>query len=268
MASRFAAITDVHGNLPALEAVLDDIRRRNVDVVVNLGDHVSGPLWPRETAASLMRQRWTQISGNCDRQVVRRPPSELGASDRFAYEQLTAEQRTWLAVLPDRASPFEDVLLFHGAPDDDDAYLLESVDAHGVRLASYHEIEGRLKGISAPLMLCGHTHHPRCVRVNDALVVNPGSVGLPAYEHDEPSAHVIECGSPHARYAVLERAVRGWIVDLIAVPYDHHAAAARAERNGRPDWVVALRTGFMTPPARFARTSANPGNPGNSQQRA
>ena len=78
-----------------------------------------------------------------------------------------------------------------------------------------------------------------------AILAEPGSVGLPAYEHDAPEEHVMETGAPAARYAVLEHTQRGWQVEQSALPYDHAAAAAKAQRNARPDWERALRVGFM-----------------------
>jgi predicted phosphodiesterase len=67
---RIAVVSDIHGNLPALEAVVADIARRGVDAVVNLGDSLSGPLLPLETAQFLMAQSWTHLAGNHERQVL------------------------------------------------------------------------------------------------------------------------------------------------------------------------------------------------------
>ena len=242
----FAVIADVHGNLPALEAVTADIARRGIDVVVNLGDHASGPLWPHETVAFLMQQPWMQIAGNCDRQIVQQAPAEHGASDRFAFERLSGAQRAWMSERPATARVRDEILAFHGTPTDDASYLLESVVDGGLRVARSAEIEQRLTVAHAALMLCGHSHIPRVVRHGDTLIVNPGSVGLPAYTHDRPEPHVVETASPDARYAVLERGERGWRAQLIAVPYDHRAAADRARDNDRPDWECALRSGYAT----------------------
>jgi len=102
-------------------------------------------------------------------------------------------------------------------------------------------------GLEASLILCGHTHVPRAMQVAAGpLVVNPGSVGLQACDDDQPRPHVIETGSPLARWGIVER--RGdsaWSVQLRATPYDWQAAAARAEANGRGDWADALATGFV-----------------------
>lgn len=240
----FAVIADVHGNLPALEAVAENIARRGIDFVVNLGDHASGPLWPHETVALLRQTSWVQIAGNCDRQIVRQAPAMHGASDRFAFERLSAAQREWLSERPATARVRDEIFAFHGTPTDDASYLLESVVDGHLRVARSAEIEQRLTAERAPVMLCGHSHIPRVVRVGEMLIVNPGSVGLPAYAHDRPEPHLVETGSPDARYAVLERAERGWKAQLVAVPYDHVAAAERARTSDRPDWECALRTGY------------------------
>ena len=97
---RIAVIADIHGNLPALESVLGDIRRRNIDRTINLGDCVSGPLWPREICDLLKARDDLTIRGNHDRSVSGPDPTRMGASDRYAFSQLNQDQRSWLASLP------------------------------------------------------------------------------------------------------------------------------------------------------------------------
>jgi predicted phosphodiesterase len=97
---RFAAIADIHGNLPALEAVLADIARRGADFAVNLGDLVSGPLWPAETAGRLMGLGLPTIRGNCDRQIATFEPQQMGLSDAYARQELRPDHLAWLACLP------------------------------------------------------------------------------------------------------------------------------------------------------------------------
>jgi hypothetical protein len=75
------------------------------------------------------------------------------------------------------------------------------------------------------------------------LLVNPGSVGLPAYADESPHPHAMEAGSPHARYAIVTRSGSNWHVEHHAVVYDWNAAAELASRNHRPDWAAWLRTG-------------------------
>lgn len=87
----------------------------------------------------------------------------------------------------------------------------------------------------ASLVLCGHTHAPRAVQFGRVLVVNPGSIGMPAYTDDNPVPHAIETGAPHARYAVVTRGPDGrWSAELRAVAYDWDQAARQAQANGKP----------------------------------
>jgi putative phosphoesterase len=244
--SIMAVLADIHGNMPALQAVVADLQQRGIDTIVNLGDHASGPLWPHETVAFLMQQPWIQIAGNCDRQLVQQSPETHGASDRYAFERLSAPQKAWLQTLPAHVQLTPDILLCHGTPTNDSLCLLETVERGTVRLARRAEITQRLAGVQASLVLCGHTHTPRLIQVDDRmLVVNPGGVGLPAYMDIEPEPHVMETGSPHARYVLLEQRDSGWHVEFVAVAYDYLTAANQARRNGRLDWEVGLRTGYM-----------------------
>jgi diadenosine tetraphosphatase ApaH/serine/threonine PP2A family protein phosphatase len=134
----------------------------------------------------------------------------------------------------------------HATPDNDvDCYLEDLVDGE-LRPAPLDHVEARSRSCDAPLILCGHSHIPRVVRLRTGqLVVNPGSVGIQAYQGHDPAPHVVEVGSPHARYAILESTPRGWKTDLIAVPYAWDQAAAFAARIGREDWARALATGFV-----------------------
>jgi diadenosine tetraphosphatase ApaH/serine/threonine PP2A family protein phosphatase len=94
------------------------------------------------------------------------------------------------------------------------------------------------------VILCGHTHIQRVMTLDDGrMIMNPGSVGLPAYADDRPHAYRAESGSPHARYAVLSNEGDGWMAELLSVDYDWEQAARDAEANARADWSRALRTG-------------------------
>ena len=254
---KLAVISDIHGNLLALQAVLADIARQGVDQTVNLGDLLSGPLQPAETADLLMTQNFPTIRGNHERQLLAlldRPSGQIDpiTSDGFAATRISAVHVAWLKALPVSLALNDDIWLCHGTPDSDVQYWLESVvpgfergEGQGVRPASPSEVAERLGKEGHPVVLCGHTHVPRQVRCSGVLIVNPGSVGLPAYEDDRPYRHVIENGTPDARYAVLEKTRQGWQVDLRTVPYDHLAQAQLAARNQRADWAHALASGFV-----------------------
>ena len=100
MVMRIAVLADIHGNIPALEAVLDDVSGRGADLIVNLGDCVSGPLWPRETFECLERLKAPTVRGNHDRQVATFDSTKTDASDRFAFLELSEAQRKALGQLP------------------------------------------------------------------------------------------------------------------------------------------------------------------------
>ena len=243
---KIAVLSDIHGNILALEKVIDDIRTRGVDCVFNLGDHVSGPLWPKETIRLLMAQDWMHILGNHDRQLIAQTPGQHGFSDSYAFRQLNDAELDWLRSLPASIETPGEFLLIHGAPSSDTTCLLETVEHGGARLATQAEIVERLGETKSPIVLCGHSHIPRTVQMSeDTLIINPGSVGLPAYDDELPEYHVIETGSSHARYAILEYVNGGWHVEMVALPYEHQKAAAQAHGNGRIDWEIGIRTGFM-----------------------
>jgi predicted phosphodiesterase len=241
---RIAALSDIHGNVWALEAVLDDARRRGADVVVNLGDVLSGPLEPAATADLLMGLGLPTVAGNHERQLLACEGAPGGASDQFAFEHTTEAHRAWLRGLPLTHALSPEMLLFHGTPATDNVYLLEEVGPGGARAAALPFVEAHVREAAQPLLLCGHSHKPRAVAISGGrLVVNPGSVGLQAYDSTWPGPHVIENLSPHARYALCERGPAGWSVEHRCVPYPHGKAAATARRNERDDWARWLESG-------------------------
>lgn len=243
---RIAFVTDIHGNLPALEAVVHDIGRRGVARVVNLGDSLSGPLLPRETARYLMGQDWDQLAGNHERQILSSGPAGRGASDTYARSTLTRAELDWIASLTPMARIDADVYGCHGTPASDIEHLLESIDRNGRRAASRVEVAARCAAVDAGLIVCGHSHVPRMLRLaNGQLVVNPGSVGLQAFDDDLPYPYTVENHSPDARYAIAEEVDGRWIATLVAVPYDFEPMAKLADGRGRPEWAWALRTGEM-----------------------
>ena len=92
---RLAVIADIHGNLRALEAVQTDLHRHAPDLVLNLGDHLSGPLQAAGAADLLMQSNYLSIRGNHDRQLLDRSPEKMGLSDRAAFAQLTGAHRAF-----------------------------------------------------------------------------------------------------------------------------------------------------------------------------
>jgi len=241
---RLAILADIHGNVLALEAVLADLEHRKVDQIVNLGDCVSGPLWPRETVELLMRLDWLTIRGNHDRWMTDWPPEKHYPSDAFAFRALNSAQLAWLRTLLPTRDLDDGIFACHGRPDDDNAYLLENVEGDRLVPARRAQVAERVRAVASRFVLCAHSHIPGAAAVGDMTIINPGSVGLPAYEDPTPPAHVSESGSPRARYAVLQLNSGQGSFEHIAISYDHLAAARRAEENQNPAWAHFLATGY------------------------
>lgn len=240
---RLAVISDIHGNLVALEAVLADIKRRGVDKIVNCGDLCNSPLWPRETFDFLATLDLPTVRGNHDRWMVEVKPEEMSPALRYTYNELGVDRRRALGALPVNLRLDPDILMCHGTPTDDYEYLLEENDNGLLRLAHGDTVQRRLGDVSASLVLCGHSHtQGMALAPSGSLVVNPGSVGCPIFA-DNPKAPLNNCRAPHARYAIVTAGGSGWGVEFFSLVYDWETAARRAEANGRADWAKSYRTG-------------------------
>jgi len=226
---RIAVLADIHANVWALDAVLSDVRRQGADVLFNLGDVLWGPLEPRATFERLQREDvLLTVRGNQDREPC-------GAGDEAAH---------WLQSLPGTAVFEDEIFLCHGTPSSDETYLLEDVSSGRPLLKSDSEIASLLGDVHYPVILSGHTHIPRLVSLaSGQIIVNPGSVGLPAYSDDHPVPHAMETYSPHASYAILTRTASGWDVAFQKVAYDFEEASQAAASRGRKDWARSLATG-------------------------
>lgn len=244
---KFAVLADIHGNSFALQAVLADMHDLGVTMAVNLGDVFSGPLDARGTAALLLDRGFATVRGNHDRNLLQQDPANMGPSDRCAFDQLDPAHFDWLRSLPETLTVFGDVFLCHGTPTNDSRYWLEKVAVDGtVEEAPRHEILEQAEGLEASLILCAHSHIPRFLSLPDGRsILNPGSVGCPAYDDDTPVYHVVQTGTPDASYAIAERQASGWTLAFRTIRYDAARASALAIRNGRPDWGRALATGHL-----------------------
>lgn len=247
---KIAAISDIHSNVYALEAVLADIKKQGVDLIVNLGDILYGPIAPKATYELLRQHDIVTIRGNQDRQIYETSVQEIAANAtmQFIINDLGDEPIQWMRTLPFSYQLTDEVFLCHGTPTDDLVYLLENVKDGSAKARSDAEITKLLGGESSQVILCGHTHIPRTVLTNTGqLILNPGSVGLPAYTDEEPVPHSMENYSPHASYAILENAQGSWSASHIKVSYPHIKAAAEAIKRDRQDWAHFLTTGRKLP---------------------
>jgi putative phosphoesterase len=206
---RVAALYDVHGNLPALEAVLAEVEREGVDEIVFGGDIASGPL-PRETielVTGLPSSRF--VRGNADRLSSPAMSPEWDAARGWVEQQLDEGQIAWLAQLP-FSVVLDDTLYVHATPQDDETVITE--------LTSDERLAEVLAGVDERRVVAGHTHMQLRRQVADVEFVNAGSVGMP-YEPE-----------PGAYWALLDRDQ----VELRRTDYDRQAAAERIRASGHP----------------------------------
>lgn len=175
-----AVLSDVHGVLPVLQAVLAEPDVRAADLVVVTGDHAAGPL-PVTTLEALVAlgDRCLLVRGNADRELVQIARGGLSehAESTWAGHQLRPDQVALLADLPHPVTVtidgFGPVLFCHGTPRDDDEVVL--VDT---RLEKWAEVFVDLPS-DVQTVVCGHTHMPFIRLVDRRLVINPGSIGMP-----------------------------------------------------------------------------------------
>jgi predicted phosphodiesterase len=242
MRQRIGLLADIHANVWALEAVLADACKQGVDVLWNLGDILHGALRPRATYELLCSTDVAlTIRGNQDRELY-----EPTADPRVEWmiRDLGVDAIEWVRGLPATTVFDNEVLLCHGSPTDDLCYLLEDVRSGHPQVRDEEEIVRLLAGTEQTVIVCGHTHIPRLVRLaNGKTIVNPGSVGLVAYSDDTPVPHAMENYSPDASYAILEKTPKGWDATFRHVPYDTREASRTAAELGRNDWAHQIATG-------------------------
>ena len=246
--TRLAVLSDLHGNLPALEAVLADIEAQGrPDHTWVLGDLAVFCPWPAETLDRLRElPDIAFLRGNTDRYLVtgRRPafpactaddwaamPSwleEREANLRWTVERLPYTDYEFLRDLPRRLETdvpgYGRIMAVHATPQDDESNLLPDAPLELIRAA--------LTGVDARLLLYGHTHRPVDRTVDGVRLVNVGSVGLPLD------------GDPRAAYALVDFEGGQCTVVVRRVAYDVAGVIAELERVGHPGrrWVgAALR---------------------------
>jgi predicted phosphodiesterase len=207
--ARMAVIYDVHGNLPALEAVLAEADAEGVDGVVCGGDVALFGAHPFECAARLrdLGGRLVAVRGNCDRYLLEasQAPEEEGDVLRWTQDALGSELTKWLGGLPATAElPDQAALVVHASPRNDEDVMLPDSDEATVR--------EMLAGASAATVLCGHVHIQYRRQVGPNELVNPGSVGLPSDGDRRSAWAVIEDGAVSFRRTAYD--VDGVIEEL------------------------------------------------------
>jgi predicted phosphodiesterase len=234
--AQVAAIYDIHGNLPALEAVLQDVRRAAVDQIVIGGDVLPGPM-PRETLACLLNLDIPVqfIQGNGEREVMAlmagretgTVPEQFREVMRWNAGQLRPEDKELLASWPTTVmveiGGVGEVLFCHATPRSDTQVF--------TRLTPEDRLLPIFAGLNVPLVVCGHTHMQFDRRVGQVRVVNAGSVGMPF-------------GKPRAYWLLL-----GPSVQLRHTPYDLTKAAERIRATSYPKAQDFAAKNILQPPS-------------------
>ena len=232
---RVAAIYDIHGNLPALEAVLQEIRRAKVDQVVVGGDVFPGPM-PLDTLAALLNLEIPVqfLQGNGDRVVlaeragaeISEVPEPFRADIRWVAQQLDPEHErvvaSWPKTLRVEIDGLGEVLFCHATPRNDTDIF--------TRLTPEEQLLPIFEGLDVLLVVCGHTHMQFDRRIGRVRVVNAGSVGMPF-------------GEPGADWLLL-----GPDVELRHTPYDLAKAAERIRGTKYPHAEDFAAKNVLQPP--------------------
>ncbi|MCU1311201.1 MAG: hypothetical protein JWO20_2326 [Candidatus Angelobacter sp.] len=236
---RVAAVYDIHANLPALEAVLQDIRQEKVDLLVVGGDVFPGPM-PRETIRRLLDVEIPVqfVQGNGDREVLaqmrgdetewyRSAPEKWREPVRWTAQQLDPEHERLLASWPPTLNVniqnLGDALFCHATPRNDTEIF--------TRLTSDERLLPVFEKVRAPIVVCGHTHMQFDRMVGGIRVVNAGSVGMP---FQDPGAYWLLLGSG---------------VELRRTEYDFAKAAERTRKTKYPQAEEFAARNVMNPPS-------------------
>lgn len=207
---RVAVLADVHGNLPALEAVLAEVEQEGVDLVVSGGDVATGPMPAECVDALLGLERVVWVRGNADRDAI---PDRYAEVTRWVAERLGPERQELLAGAPLTArvevAGLGPMLFFHGTPRSDEEIL--------TKVSPEHRVAAALAEVDERVVVHGHTHVQYDREVGGRRVVNAGSVGIP-YE-----------GRHGAFWALL-----GPDVELRRTEYDVEAAVGSIRATGYP----------------------------------
>lgn len=228
---RLAALYDIHGNLPALEAVLDEIGTVDVDEIIVGGDVVPGPM-PRETLERLLKVKLPVrfIRGNGELAVLgnlRRVPEQFHSGIRWNAEQLTREQLDLLGQWPRTFAMTADgvgrILFCHATARDENEIF--------TRNTSDERLRALFAGIDAQVVVCGHTHMQFDRALGALRIVNAGSIGMPF-------------GEPGAYWLLL-----GPEIELRRTSYDLERAAERIRASGFPGAEEFAAVNVLRPPA-------------------
>jgi len=232
---KIALISDIHGNLPALEAVYQSIKEKGISEIYNSGDSLYGPLWPEETAQFLISHNIKSIMGNEDEELL--SGSSRNETVKYTKSQLSESSRNWLKALPGFFKN-QYITLFHGSPDNNRKYFLEKICRGKIAIKSNEELAEDIKNIKTKYTGFGHSHLERVIILKEQILINAGSVGCPAFSDDHPK-HKIESLNNFAKYVIIDNKN----TEMCYIAYDYKKSCKQAKKNNRDDWSRYLEFG-------------------------
>jgi putative phosphoesterase len=234
---RIAVISDIHSNIYALEEVIRDIKKRNIDLTICLGDLVGYCTFPNEVIDLICKNNILTIMGNYDDAVGYeslvcgcdypdpKDAENAGLSLNWTIDNTTEENKRFLRELPGELKLVfngKEITFVHGSPRKINEYLKENSQ----------EAKEVMDYFTGDVLVCGHTHAPYYKSYGDKLLVNSGSAGKP------------KTGRPLANYVAINITKDDIKVDIIEVPYDFEKVAKAIEDNGLPiEFAQIIRTG-------------------------
>lgn len=229
---RIAVISDIHSNIYALESTLDDIQKRNIDLIACTGDLVGYATNPNQVIETIRKNRVLTIMGNYDDAIGNykiicgcdypdpKDAEKAGLSMHFTGQETTDENKAYLRSLPKEVTlTFNEktIRLVHGSTRVINEYLKENSK----------EADEVMDELVEDILVCGHTHIPYAKYYGQKLLVNAGSVGKP------------KANNPNANYVIIDIKDFDEIneedscveVEIVEVPYDFEKAAKKIEEN-------------------------------------
>ncbi|KAJ51772.1 putative phosphoesterase [Clostridium tetanomorphum] len=187
---KIAVISDIHGNIFALDNVLCDIDKKSVDCIINLGDFVGYGSFPNEVIERIRKKNILSIKGNYDASVIDNKFSYIRDTEinkfslPYAVSAIRKENMEYLKTLPNELTlKFEDktIIFVHGSPESINEYLKEDSN----------EVKEVMKKFKGDILVCAHTHIPYMKKYGEKIIINDGSVGKP------------KIGRPNSTYVIL-----------------------------------------------------------------
>jgi putative phosphoesterase len=241
---KYCLISDIHGNRDALKVVFDHIEDQQIDEIISLGDVYYGSFNPEGVEQLLHHHSVRYVMGNMDTTLLNDEKS--APIKAFVLKEVSSQTIKGMESWPKSLELSDDIIAFHGSNVALNDYLLHKVVNGNLIMKTENEIEVSLQDIKQSIIFCGHSHQPSIVEVNGKVVINPGSIGLQAFESkNESGKYASETGSGFARYSIVT-VVDGKVLEVTnhCLSYDCSNNAETSILLGRTDYSKWMKSGF------------------------